>query len=643
MLASHPLPRRALAIVALASLSWLAFTAFDPGATVGQEPAGNVQAGLEVLGHGPVHEAFAQPATDKVEVEVSFKKAPPQPIEELPPDVKPEGDNVQWIPGYWAFDTERDDFIWVSGFWRNVPPGRVWVPGYWTAANGESRWVSGYWTEAGQNQVQYYPPPPEPIVEVPPPPLDSDSIYVSGMWLYRENRYAWRPGYWAPYRQGYLWTAPRYSWTPAGYVFVNGYWDYDFGNRGTLFAPVAFGPQYFASNRYYAPQYVISMQPFFGALFVQPRYGHYYFGDYYAPRYAQLGYTPWYNYRANARYPDPTFAYYSARHRGDARWADNMRESYAARQSGKAAAPSRRFDPAQAPAGGNVANPNANLVVSLNQAEKNPALGLKRITKDEANAQRTRAADTRALIEARQKNEKKLQGEGPRQQPAQAQLPLPALAGGVGVKQAGQLPPIPKEPPVSQKFPQPKNTEKVPAVQVEQPKGNPKGKETDAPMPKAVTPPKDPQVQPPGEPTPQPKVPPPQPKPPVDPQPKVQPPQPKSPIDPQPKVPPPQPQPVPQPKVAPPQPKLDPPPVPITQPAPQPIPQPKVAPPQPKAAPQPIPQPAPQPKVAPPQPKAAPQPPPQQRPPAPNPPEAQPRNPPPGPGPVQGGQKKGKD
>lgn len=33
----------------------------------------------------------------------------------LPPDQKPEGDDVAWIPGYWAWDDERNDFLWVSG------------------------------------------------------------------------------------------------------------------------------------------------------------------------------------------------------------------------------------------------------------------------------------------------------------------------------------------------------------------------------------------------------------------------------------------------------------------------------------------------------------------------------------------------
>ena len=50
-------------------------------------------------------------------------KQPPDPIPEVPPDQKPEAENAQWLPGYWAWDEDRKDFIWVSGFWRVPPPG----------------------------------------------------------------------------------------------------------------------------------------------------------------------------------------------------------------------------------------------------------------------------------------------------------------------------------------------------------------------------------------------------------------------------------------------------------------------------------------------------------------------------------------
>ena len=86
---------------------------------------------LSVLTRGPLHEAFASAhQADPQSSELIFK-APPKLIDEVAPEYKPEGNNVQWISGYWAWDDSQSDFIWISGIWRDVPPTRRWVPGYW--------------------------------------------------------------------------------------------------------------------------------------------------------------------------------------------------------------------------------------------------------------------------------------------------------------------------------------------------------------------------------------------------------------------------------------------------------------------------------------------------------------------------------
>src|SRR5207247_1730498 len=64
---------------------------------------------------------------------------PPDPVPETPPDQRPEGD-VVWIPGYYSYDEERRDFLWVSGCWRIPPDGCKWVPGYWTSVTGGHSW-----------------------------------------------------------------------------------------------------------------------------------------------------------------------------------------------------------------------------------------------------------------------------------------------------------------------------------------------------------------------------------------------------------------------------------------------------------------------------------------------------------------------
>src|SRR6516165_5293999 len=111
-------------------------------------PAEEEPPGGQVLTSGPVHEAFASPVVhDPAAGPVIPKEAPP-PIKELPPDQKPAGQNIQWIPGYWGWDQTRNDFLWVSGIWREPPPGNQWVPGYWHEVDGGSQWVPGSWMPA---------------------------------------------------------------------------------------------------------------------------------------------------------------------------------------------------------------------------------------------------------------------------------------------------------------------------------------------------------------------------------------------------------------------------------------------------------------------------------------------------------------
>jgi hypothetical protein len=126
------------------------------------QPSDNDVPGEQVLTRGPVHEAFAGVITFNPQPGVVVTKAPPDVLEEMPPEEKPEGDNVTWIPGYWAWDDERSDFLWVSGTWRALPPGREWMAGYWGKTTQGYQWTSGYWADATARETAYLPPPPRP-------------------------------------------------------------------------------------------------------------------------------------------------------------------------------------------------------------------------------------------------------------------------------------------------------------------------------------------------------------------------------------------------------------------------------------------------------------------------------------------------
>src|SRR5512138_2573319 len=108
-------------------------------------PTEELPAGSEVLTRGPVHEAFAKPVTVDPEAPLVVPKQPPEALQEMPPAEKPVGASVVWVPGYWAWDADRSDFIWVSGCWRNAPPNTYWVPGHWLQLDTGWEWIAGFW------------------------------------------------------------------------------------------------------------------------------------------------------------------------------------------------------------------------------------------------------------------------------------------------------------------------------------------------------------------------------------------------------------------------------------------------------------------------------------------------------------------
>jgi hypothetical protein len=300
-----------------------------------QQEDGKLDEG-EVLTRGPVHEAYANPGVTPTEAPPIVPKQPPDPIDEQPPDQKPDGDNVVWIPGYFVWDDEREDFIWLSGFWRTPPPGRTWMPGTWRQVEDGWQWTPGFWAAAKQENVQFLPPPPAPLEAAPSTPAPSeDSIFTPGTWVYRDSRYLWRPGCWIPYRPGWVWVPAHYVWTPVGWVFVDGYWDFPLRERGLLFAPVYFARRpWLRPGWVYTPRYAIYDDFVVGALFLRPRWGGYWFGDYFGAVYERRGFVAWIDIRFGRGVYDPLFSFYIRFHRRDREWDRDLRALYAARHNG---------------------------------------------------------------------------------------------------------------------------------------------------------------------------------------------------------------------------------------------------------------------------------------------------------------------
>ena len=301
--------------------------------------------GVQILTRGPIHEAFAETVSFNPEAGILIQRMPPSPIEESAPDQRTDGDNVDWIPGYWAWDDDRNDFLWVSGTWRALPPGRQWMPGYWARTRGGSQWISGYWADARAMEVEYLPTPPASMEAGPNLTQPSPNhVWVSGCWIRHNGRYVWRPGYWAVAQIDWVWMPAHYVWSPNGYIFIEGYWDYAIQRRGVVYAPVYIEPTVYARPNYrYSPTIVITTTVFTEHLFVRPRYGHYYFGDYYDVSYSNAGYYSSHKYNNERVGSDPISTHDRWKHRDDRQWEARKESTFREHRDHRETRPPRTF------------------------------------------------------------------------------------------------------------------------------------------------------------------------------------------------------------------------------------------------------------------------------------------------------------
>ncbi len=606
----------------------------------------------EVLARGQLHEAFATSGEMPVASPVIANR-PPDPVEELPPDQKPDGDNVLWISGYWDWDEEDKEFTWISGFWRNAPAGRVWVPGDWREVKGGWQWVSGFWNVVALKQEQpaqleYLPPPPELIEGGPSVVAPSDDcFYTPGCWVFRETRYVWRPGFWVRHRPDWVWVPDHYRWTPCGYVFVLGFWDSPLHTRGVLFAPVRFRAAALLRPRFvYTPVYVVPDTSLHTCLFFRTGRASYYFGDYFEQRYVGLGFNSWSGVSVRRTEVitrtsyDPLWSYYSQSYRDTPQWQTNLNTVYTGRFRGDVPRPPRTLVQ-QTTVINNTTNNNTTVVVNnppaqvvvaplsqLSQVSSQP-IAMSAVKADARAQEQKQATESRQFAAERRKVETALVDKGlavtkKDPKPQQAKLVVPqALAARVQERAKVEKPETAPPPPATAaKKPDPK-TDPVPTAKpavkpvappvidpktgsvqprkLETPKPTDPVKPVDPTKPPA-TPPKP--VDPPKPTDPKPPVKPTDPvKPPVKPTDPVKPVDPPKPGDPKPKDPP---KPVDPPK---PDPKpVDPPKPPVTPPKPVDPPKPKDPPKADPPAPKPVDPPKPKdpPKVDPPKPPVTP-------------------------------------
>jgi hypothetical protein len=291
----------------------------------------------EVLNEGPMHEAFAQPVELDPQASIIAQEEPPSEIIENPSQDRPKSSSYVWIPGYWAWDAEREGYIWISGCWRIPPVNMSWVPGYWNRVSDGWQWVPGFWIPTSRaSQVEYLPKPPE-LVDTRPVVVSAsvEEIWVPPCYYWRNNQYILRAGYWLEPNDKWVWVPSHYTWTPYGYVFVAGYWDHVLTTRGVLYAPVYFPRRIHRERGYtYHLSVVVNVGNLQFSLFSNPRYCHYYFGDYYGDTYVSMGIYPWFEFETVHTWYDPIFEYQRWHYRRTVpHWGEYVRREYDLRRS----------------------------------------------------------------------------------------------------------------------------------------------------------------------------------------------------------------------------------------------------------------------------------------------------------------------
>lgn len=209
---------------------WLFFLSFS---------SNNLFGIIEPAELGYIHEAYVSRDSGPVEFDAIEKRPPKQALEQIPEQIHPR---ATWIPGYWAWEYKRNDFIWISGAMRVPPPGMKWIEGEWSFFYEIGwAWIGGFWSPEALDALTYIQDmPPDPIVETPGFPISSNYFWNPGFWRYNsgEMQYEWVGGSWELLDPNWVLVPAHYEWRPKGYVFIPAYWDWPLDRRGVLYMPL---------------------------------------------------------------------------------------------------------------------------------------------------------------------------------------------------------------------------------------------------------------------------------------------------------------------------------------------------------------------------------------------------------------------
>ena len=231
---------------------------------------------------GPVNEAYVTAVGGDNLILSAIPMQPPEPINERIP--RQTDMQAEWIPGYWAWQPEINNFVWVAGVWRRPPPGHLWISGFWKKFDEGWVWIHGFWNQVPESNINYIGiAPPDSIDENVAPPPSNQYEWSPGYWSFDhdKNQYQWVAGQWVQMDPNWILVPPHYVWRTGGYVYVPAYWDWPLEERGTVYAAALINNEY-RYRAVYTPTEVVEPQEVIQSLFVYyPDYVYLFHHHYY--------------------------------------------------------------------------------------------------------------------------------------------------------------------------------------------------------------------------------------------------------------------------------------------------------------------------------------------------------------------------
>ena len=181
---------------------------------------------------GPAHEAFSEGGPTRVGAPNRVRHAPPAPIAERPRNERP-GPDAQWLEGYWAWDSARQEYVWAAGVWRIPPAGKFWVDGRWRRDEGGWYRIPGSWSDRRTDRIDWRqagPPADRPETNLGAPP-GPDFFQVTGHYVPDGDGLTWRAGFWAKAQPGWEWVPARWVRFASGWDYREGHWERSLNGR----------------------------------------------------------------------------------------------------------------------------------------------------------------------------------------------------------------------------------------------------------------------------------------------------------------------------------------------------------------------------------------------------------------------------